>query len=79
MRDKIKDTLTDLLSAVKVAKFYSVEHPQFQDFIGRAFDRLQEVFKERSEFVIGIVEGETRVIGDGRIGFQGFVCVNSKW
>lgn len=58
MRDKIKDTLTDLLSAVKVAKFYSVEHPQFKDFIGRSFKRLQEVFKERSEFVIGIVEGE---------------------
>ena len=58
MRDKIKDSLTDLLSAVKVAKFYSIEHPQFKDFIGRAFNRLQEIFKEKSEIVIGIVDGE---------------------
>ena len=58
MRDKIKDSLTDLLSAVKVAKFYSIEHPQFKDFIGRAFSRLQEIFEKRSEIVIGIVDGE---------------------
>jgi putative nucleotidyltransferase with HDIG domain len=58
MRDKIKNSLADLLSAVKVAKFYSTEHPQFKDFIGRAFDRLQEIFKKRSEIVIGIVDGE---------------------
>lgn len=58
MRDKIKDALTHLISAIQAAKIYTSEHPKFIDFIDRAHQSLQEILRERSELVIGIINGE---------------------
>ncbi len=58
MRDKIKNTLTHLISAIQAAKIYTIEHPKFIDFIDRAHQSLQEILRERSELTIGIIDGE---------------------
>jgi putative nucleotidyltransferase with HDIG domain len=61
MTEKAKHFLTEFISAVQAAKIYTTSHPKFKDFVDRVLTSLQEVFKERAEVVIGIVEGELAV------------------
>jgi len=61
MLDKIKNFLTDFMSSLQVAKIYSTNHPNFKDFVNKTFARLQDIFEERDELVLGIVEGELAV------------------
>lgn len=61
MIEKIKHFLTEFISAVQAAKIYTTAHPKFKDFVDRVLTSLQDVFKERAEVVIGIVEGELAV------------------
>jgi len=61
MMEKVKYFLTEFISALQAAKIYTTSHPKFKDFVERVLTSLQEVFKERSEVVIGIVEGELAV------------------
>jgi len=61
MIEKTKHFLTEFISALQAAKIYTTSHPKFKDFVDRVLTSLQEVFKERAEIVIGIVEGELAV------------------
>jgi len=61
MLDKIKNFLTDFMSSLQVAKIYSTNHPNFKDFVNKTFASLQDIFEERDELVLGIVEGELAV------------------
>ena len=58
MQEKIKKALTALISAIKAAKIYTTEHPRYIDSINRLYVDLQDIFKERKELIIGIVNGE---------------------
>jgi len=58
MLEKIKAFLTDFISAIQAAKFYSVDHPQFKDMVKRAARNLEEVLKEKKEIAIGIIGNE---------------------
>lgn len=58
MLEKIKAFLTDFVSAIQAAKFYSVDHPQFKDMVRRAARSLDEVLKEKKEIAIGIIDNE---------------------
>lgn len=61
MKEHIRDTLSNLMSAIQAAKIYTTEHPKFEDFIDKAYTSLQDILKEREELIIGIVEGELSV------------------
>lgn len=58
MQERIKNILTNLISAIQAAKIYTTEHPKFNDFIDRSYRSLQDIFKEKPEIIIGIVKGE---------------------
>ncbi len=61
MAEKAKNFLTEFISAVQAAKIYTTSHPKFKDFVDRVLTSLQEVFQEKAEVVVGIVEGELAV------------------
>lgn len=58
MQEKIKKALTDFVAAIRAAKIYTTEHPKFVDSINKLYIDLQEIFGERRELIIGIVNGE---------------------
>ncbi|MGB2762948.1 MAG: HD domain-containing protein [Candidatus Aminicenantaceae bacterium] len=58
MQEKIKNVLTNLISAIQAVKIYTPEHPQFNEFIDRAYKTLHDIFEDRAELIIGIVKGE---------------------
>ncbi len=58
MQEKIKKALTDLISALQAAIIYTTKHPKFTDIIDRLYNDLQDIFRERKELIIGIVDGE---------------------
>ena len=64
MREKIKQILTDLMSALQAAKIYTVDHPKFVEFIDRAYKSLKEILSVETEIVIGIVDEEIAVEQD---------------
>jgi putative nucleotidyltransferase with HDIG domain len=61
MIEKIKYFLIEFISALQAAKIYTTTHPKFKDFVERVLTSLKDIFKERAEVVIGIVEGELAV------------------
>ena len=58
MLNKIENSFKDLVSALQSAKLYTTGHPMFAKSLDKAFDSMQEVFKERQEFIIGIIDEE---------------------
>ncbi len=64
MQEYLKDSLSNLMSAIQAAKIYAIEHPRFEDFIDKAYKGLQDMLKERKELIIGIVEGELSIEHD---------------
>jgi HD-GYP domain-containing protein (c-di-GMP phosphodiesterase class II) len=58
MKDKVKNVFILLLNAVHAGKLYTEEHPLFQDFVAKLFTQLQDLFGQRREIVLGIVDGE---------------------
>ena len=61
MQEQIRDSLSYLMSAIQAAKIYSTDHPYFEDFIDKAYSSLLDILKERTELIIGIVEGELSI------------------
>ena len=61
MIEKTKNFLTEFISTLQAAKIYTTSHPKFKDFVDRSLTCLQEIFKERAEIVIGLIEGELAV------------------
>jgi putative nucleotidyltransferase with HDIG domain len=61
MQEEIRDSLSHLMSAIQAAKIYSTEHPKFEDFIDKAYKSLLDILKDKTELIIGIVEGELSV------------------
>ena len=68
MSKNIDEFLRAFSGAVAVVKMYATTHPQAQAVLKNVFDRLQDVFKDRDELVLGIVEGE--IIYDDQILFK---------
>lgn len=64
MQEYLKDTLSNLMSAIQAAKIYTTGHPKFEDFIDKAYKSLQDMLKERVELIIGIVDGELSIEHD---------------
>ncbi len=58
MQEKIKKALTDFIAAIRTAKIYTTDHPRFTDTINKLYIDLQDIFRERKELIIGIVDGE---------------------
>lgn len=58
MQEKIKKALTDFITAIRAAKIYTTEHPKFTDSINNLYIDLQDIFRERRELIIGVVDGE---------------------
>lgn len=48
----------DFTSAIQAGKIYSAEHPRFKEFAEKSFQSLQEIFEDREELAVGVVEGE---------------------
>ena len=61
MIEKTKYFLTEFISALQAAKIYTTTHPKFKDFVERVLTSLKDIFKERADVVIGIVDGELAV------------------
>ena len=64
MKEYLKDSLSNLMSAIQAAKIYTIEHPKFEDFIDKAYKSLQDMLKQRTELIVGIVEGELSIEHD---------------
>ena len=64
MQEYLKDTLSNLMSAIQAAKIYTTGHPKFEDFIDKAHKSLQDMLKEKKELIIGIVDGELSIEHD---------------
>jgi len=58
MREKVKETLTDFISAIQAAKIYTTKHLKFSEFVDKAYSSLLEILKDRPELIIGIIQGE---------------------
>ncbi len=58
MQEKIKKALTDFIAAIRAAKIYTTDHPRFTETINQLYIDLQDIFRERKELIIGIVNGE---------------------
>ncbi len=58
MREKVKETLTNFISAIQAAKIYTTEHPKFNEFADKAYKSLLEILQDKPELIIGIIQGE---------------------
>lgn len=54
----IKRFITDLISALQVAKMYSLAHPKFEEAVNRAYQTLHEILEGKNELIIGIIGDE---------------------
>ncbi len=61
MKEKIKNALLDMHTAIRTAKLYTEEHPKFNDLVDRVYQSLTEALQTRSEIIIGLVEEEIAV------------------
>jgi HD-GYP domain-containing protein (c-di-GMP phosphodiesterase class II) len=58
MKDKVKSLFILLLNTLHAGKIYAEDHPLFREFTAKLYAELQDVFKQRREIVLGIVDGE---------------------
>ncbi|MEW5894413.1 MAG: hypothetical protein AB1650_01460 [Candidatus Omnitrophota bacterium] len=68
MEEKVNEFLKTFSALIAVAKMYEAGHRQFQISVDKAYVCLQDVFKERNELLLGIVEDE--IIYDDRVLFK---------
>ncbi|MCM8796306.1 MAG: HD domain-containing protein [Candidatus Omnitrophica bacterium] len=58
MKEKIESCIRDLLAVLQISRLYTFGHPQVKRSIEKAYASITEIFKERKEFIIGIVSEE---------------------
>lgn len=58
MLDKVKSSLFYLMNSIQAGIIYSDDHPKFKEFIDKLYAVLQDILKQKKEFIIGIVNGE---------------------
>jgi putative nucleotidyltransferase with HDIG domain len=58
MIENVKNALLYLKNAVQAGKIYTENHPKYKEFIQILFQSIQEVLKNKSEFIIGVIDGE---------------------
>jgi putative nucleotidyltransferase with HDIG domain len=58
MSEKIEVSFRDLIASLQAAKLYGAGHPLFKKSIDKAYLNLQDILKDRPDFVIGIVGEE---------------------
>jgi len=58
MKARIKESITQFFSAVQTGKIYAENHPRSLEVTESAFHSLQEIFRDTTELVIGIVDDE---------------------
>ncbi len=58
MIENVKNALLYLKNAVQAGKIYMENHPKYKEFIETLFQSIQEVLKTKSEFIIGVIDGE---------------------
>jgi putative nucleotidyltransferase with HDIG domain len=58
MLENVKNALLYLKNAVQAGKIYTENHPKYKEFIQILFQSIQEVLKHKSEFIIGVIDGE---------------------
>lgn len=58
MLEKVKEALLDLTSAVQAKKLYSKDHPKYMEIIEKAYQGIQNILKNKEEFIIGIIDEE---------------------
>ncbi len=58
MIENVKNALLYLKNAVQAGKIYTESHPKYKEFIETLFRSIQEVLKNKGEFIIGVIDGE---------------------
>ncbi|MBU1726173.1 MAG: HD domain-containing protein [Candidatus Omnitrophica bacterium] len=58
MLERVETTFRDLLAALQIVKLYGTEHPVFKSYLDKAYASIQDILKEKEEFVVGIVGEE---------------------
>lgn len=58
MFENIENAFRDFVSAMQIAQLYTTNHPRFNKFLDKSYESLQDVFKDREEFVLGIIGNE---------------------
>ncbi len=58
MLNVLKKALVHLFSAIQTAKLYSRGHPLFSETIEKSYKSLKEVLANKTEIVVGMVDGE---------------------
>ncbi len=58
MLDKAESSFRDIISTLQIAKLYTTAHPTFEKYLDKAYIGLEEILKDREEFIIGIVGEE---------------------
>ena len=53
-----KKAIVQLFSAIKTAKLYTENHPLLNEAIEKSFESLQNALENKTEIVIGMVDGE---------------------
>ncbi|MCK5214451.1 MAG: HD domain-containing protein [Candidatus Omnitrophica bacterium] len=56
--ETIRDFLMKMSAALAAVRMYPVTHPQFLKVMTVAYERLQEILKDREQLIIGIIDNE---------------------
>jgi HD-GYP domain-containing protein (c-di-GMP phosphodiesterase class II) len=56
--EKVEIILRDIIASLQMAKLYSTAHVIFKNSVTKAYNNLQDVLKDRTELVIGIIGTE---------------------
>lgn len=58
MFENIENAFRDFVSAMQIAQLYTIKHPRFNKFLDKSYESLQDVLKDREEFILGIIGNE---------------------
>lgn len=58
MPENIESAIKDLISCLQLAKIYPLSHPQVKESLGRAYEGIARMLREKDELVVGIVGDE---------------------
>jgi putative nucleotidyltransferase with HDIG domain len=56
--EKVEIAFRNIIASLQMAKLYSTEHIIFRNSVTKAYNSLQDVLKDRTELVIGIIGNE---------------------
>ncbi len=56
--EKVQQFISDLTASFQMVRLYSGAHARFEASVDKAYQSLRDIFKERNEFVLGVIGEE---------------------